>query len=79
MACIPAEAQPTEEYVTTERVAVVVRLLTLGRRLTTAQVAEMVGVGRGGAWAMLSRIARVTPLYLGEDGRWEMFMRGDEY
>jgi len=66
-----------DDYITTERVAVVVRALTLGDKLTTADVARLVGISRQGAHIMLTKIARVTPLYE-ECGRWVMYMRGDE-
>jgi len=69
--------EATEELITTERVAIVVRLLTLGRRMTTAEVADLVGINRSSAWQMLSKIARVTPLCQ-ENGYWVMYMMGDE-
>lgn len=64
------------EFVTTERVAVVVRLLTLGRRMTTREVAEIAGITPGGAWSMLGKLSRVLPL--AEDGGvWAMLSDSD--
>ena len=50
--------------VTTERVGIVVWLLSNGRAMTTAEVAEMVGTSHHGAWAMLAKLCRVLPLTL---------------
>lgn len=41
----------------TLRVARVVYLMTLGRWLTTRQVAEMTGLTENGAWVLLDRMA----------------------
>lgn len=72
-----AEANEIDEMVTTERVAIVVRLLTLGRKLTTAEVAELAGIQPKSAWDMLTKISRVTPLYQ-ESGCWVMYILGEE-
>lgn len=53
---------PDNEYTTTERVAIVAHLLATGEQLTTADVANLVGVTRCGAWEMLSKLSRVLPL-----------------
>lgn len=76
--CPVQEANETDEMVTTERVAVVVHLLTLGRKMTTAQVAARVGVNRHAAWYMLSKISRVLPLTQ-IDGLWVMYMDGADW
>ena len=55
--------------VTTERVAMITFLLCSGRRFRTAEVAALMGLTRQGAYAQLSRIARVVPLVL-VDGMW---------
>ena len=50
--------------VTTERVGIVVWLLSNGRAMTTAEVAEMVGISHQGAWTLLAKLCRVLPLTL---------------
>ena len=60
----------TSDYVTTERVGVVVWLLAAGRAMSTAEVADMTGTTRNGAWRLLSKLCRVLPLYLDDDGIW---------
>ncbi len=58
-----------EEMVTTERVAIVVWLLSNGRAMSTAEVAGITGITHGGAWRLLARLCRVLPLTL-EDNVW---------
>jgi len=65
-ACMCAEER---EYITTERVAVIVWQLADGEALTTAQVAEIAGISRQGAFQMLQKLARVIPI-LCFDGEW---------
>lgn len=72
-----AHDREAEEYIVTERVAVIVRLLTLGRRYTTAEVAALLGMERTGAFKMLAKISRVVPL-AEIDGRWTMHLEGHE-
>ena len=45
--------------VTTERVAMITFLLCSGRRFRTAEIAQFLGLSRQGAYAQLSRMARV--------------------
>ena len=71
------EAQAQEDYITTERVAIVVHPLTLGRKFTTKEVAALTGISRQNAWAMLCKISRVLPLCY-EDGYWVMYMNGGD-
>ena len=55
--------------VTTERVGIVVWLLSNGRAMTTAEVADIIGTTKQGAWTLLSKLCRVLPLTL-EDNIW---------
>lgn len=54
----------------TERVAVVVYLLTIGRRMTALEAARIVGVNDRSARDMLNRISRMVPIYRDDDGKW---------
>ena len=67
-----------EEFIPTERVAVIVRRLTLGERMTTVEVAALAGITPAGARMMLGKISRVTPLCQDEGGRWVMYLDGAE-
>lgn len=60
---------PTEEYVPTERSAMIVFFLMQGSRLSTAEIARLTGLTPQGAWNMLQKICRVVPLYQ-EGGVW---------
>ena len=55
--------------VPSERVAIIVFLLCKGRKFTTMEVAELCGVTRRGAYAIMARISRVVPL-APVDGQW---------
>jgi hypothetical protein len=57
--------------VTTERVAMITFLLCSGRRFRTAEIAQFLGLSRQGAYAQLSRMARVLPLVLDEN-EWQL-------
>ena len=59
------------EYLPTERVAIVTAALAVGKQLTTAEVAQLVGLSRCGAWELLSKLSRVLPIMQtrGDDGR----------
>jgi hypothetical protein len=57
--------------VTTERVAMITFLLCNGRRFRTAEIAQFLGLSRQGAYAQLSRMARVLPLVLDEN-EWQL-------
>ena len=63
--------------VPTERVAIIVFLLCKGRKFTTTEVAELCGVTRRGAYAIMARISRVLPLTL-ENGEWAEFRPDEE-
>lgn len=68
------ERMVIEPEAVTERVAVVVMELLNGEEMTTREVAELVGINRGGAYIMLTKISRVTPIYC-EKGRWKLLRR----
>lgn len=57
--------------VTTERVAMITFLLCSGRRFKTAEIAGLMGLSRQGAYAQLSRMARVLPIVL-DGGEWQL-------
>jgi len=65
-ACLCAEER---EYVATERVGVIVWHLAHGDALTTAQVADLAGVSRQGAYQMLQKLSRAIPI-LCFSGEW---------
>ena len=46
-------------------------LLCNGRRFRTAEIAQFLGLSRHGAYAQLSRMARVLPLVL-DDNEWQL-------
>ena len=52
----------TADLTPTERIAIVTHHLATGKQLTTADVANLVGVTRCGAWEMLSKLSRVLPI-----------------
>lgn len=55
----------------TERVARVAWRLANGGALTTAEAAQIAGIGHRGAWAMLDKLSRVLPI-VQVDGRWRL-------
>ena len=63
--------------VTTERVAMITFLLCSGRRFRTAEIAQFLGLSRQGAYAQLSRMARVLPLVLSEN-EWQLVRIADD-
>jgi len=65
-ACLCADER---EYITTERVAVIVWQLAHGEALSTAQVAEIAGITQRGARQMLEKLSRVIPI-LPFGGEW---------
>ena len=67
-----------EELTPSERAAVLTRLLMLGWKPTTDEVAEKFGVAGVSAWRILSRLSRVMPVVQVGD-RWVMFIKGDEW
>lgn len=58
----------------TERVAVVVRRLTLGQEMTIGDVMRLTGLSRGASYNLMYRVSRVTPLVL-DAGRWGLLER----
>ena len=63
--------------VTTERVAMITFLLCSGRRFRTAEIARFLGLSRQGAYAQLSRMARVLPLVL-DGNEWQLVRVEDD-
>ena len=63
--------------VTTERVAMITFLLCSGRRFRTAEIAQFLGLSRQGAYAQLSRMARVLPIIL-DGGEWQLVRVTDD-
>lgn len=58
-----------QQYVPTERSALIVLFLMQGSQLSTAEIARLTGLTPQGAWSMLQKICRVVPLYQ-ENGMW---------
>jgi Mn-dependent DtxR family transcriptional regulator len=68
-----------EELTPSERAAVLTRLLALGWKPTTMEVAVRFGVHRTTALNTLNKLSRVMPLVQMDDYRWVMFINGDEW
>lgn len=66
------------ELVTTERVAIVVGRIMLGKRMTTREIAEYVALSPSGAWRMMDKIGRVLPIRQVDDV-WERCEVGASY
>ncbi len=58
---------PVVPEVPTERTAVVVWLLAKGRTFRTAEIADLTGVTRSGAYDIMARISRVLPVTMVDD------------
>ena len=71
---LPDSCENNTEFITTERVGLVVHRLTLGESATTLEIAAWTGLTRFGAWEMLDKLTRVIPLTL-IDGRWRCVNR----
>jgi len=63
---------PKDDLVAQERAALVVWLLGVdGERLTTVEIAQKTGLELRGAYRMMSKLARVVDIRIGEGGKWE--------
>lgn len=60
-----------DELIPTERIGLVVWRLWHRRALTTVEIAELAGVTRAGAWAMMDKLSRKLPIVL-VDGEWRV-------
>lgn len=58
------------EYTPQEKAAIITEYLTLGQRLTTREIADMVGLTRQGAWSMMMRLSRVLGYNRDDEGKW---------
>lgn len=58
------------ELIPTERVALVAATLALGGTVTAATIANQFGITRVGAWYILTKISRVLPIAMDDDGHW---------
>ena len=54
-----------------ERATVIMAHLYAGQRLTTAEVAQICGITRQGAYRLLDTMSRVCPLLL-DGGEWQL-------
>lgn len=61
---------PSTELVTTERVGLVVWLLSQGYALTTQQLGVRLGMEADGVRGMMQRLSRVVPIYEEPGGGW---------
>lgn len=68
-----------EELTPTERAAVLTRLLALGWKPTTMEVAVRFGISRSWSFRLLSQLSRVMPLAQDDRDRWIMYVNGDEW
>lgn len=55
-------APERSELVVTERAGYIVYLLMRGKTLTTAEIANVLGMTPNGAWQLMSRLSRKVPL-----------------
>jgi len=63
--------QLDDELIPTERIGLVVWQLWHQRALTTVEIAELAGVTRAGAWAMMDKLSRKLPIVL-TNGTWHV-------
>lgn len=61
----------SEEYIPTERVAIIVWRLRDGEQLSTAEIAAAVGLNLRAAQYMMAKLSRVLPLRY-HNGLWEI-------
>lgn len=59
------------DFATTERISFIIWSMTLGAKLTTREIAQLLGITRAGAYLMLCRSSRAIPLVF-ENGRWSV-------
>ena len=64
------EPEQENEYVATERAALLGYKFAQGARLTTMEVAVICGLTHSGAWRILDKMSRVLPLLQLDDGKW---------
>lgn len=67
---------PKDEFIPTERIALIVYLLSQGYRFTTSQAARRVGITTDGAALMLRKASRVIPI-CEEKGLWKLYSGED--
>jgi hypothetical protein len=58
------------EMTAQERAAKVVYEIATGSQMTTEEVATMTGLTVSGAWYLMQRVTRVTPVCQYDNGRW---------
>lgn len=58
----------TDDLIPTERIALVVYDLCLGKRLTIDAIRRRTGYSQSGAYDLMYRLERVLPIYPGEHG-----------
>jgi predicted mannosyl-3-phosphoglycerate phosphatase (HAD superfamily) len=58
------------EMTAQERAAKVVYEIATGSQMTTEEVAEITGLTKSGAWWLMQRVIRVTPIGRDDNGRW---------
>lgn len=59
------------DFATTERISFIIWSMTLGAKLTTREIAQLLGITCNGAYRMLTRSSSAIPLVL-EKGRWSI-------
>lgn len=60
------------DYTPQQRAAKIIWWILNGRRMTTAEMAERLGIDRTGTWKILSSLSGVFGLLQDEDGRWRL-------
>ena len=58
------------ELNTTQRIAYVVFSIMTGESFTSAELAEQLDMSRQGAWAMMTKLSLILPIYQNDDNVW---------
>ena len=58
------------ELNTTQRIAFVVFSIMIGESFTSAELAERLDMSRQGAWAMMTKLSLILPIYQNDDNVW---------
>ena len=59
-----------------EKAAIVVWKLAQGAALLTSEISDLTGMSRQGAWAMMTTISRVIPIWCDSEGKWRVASTG---
>ena len=68
----PRATADVDEYVITERAALIAWHLAHGEGMRTSDVVALTGLERQGAWKLMCRLSRVLPIYQDDIGVWQV-------